>query len=355
MEEINKELKNVIDNNTIIKDNLLNLIKDNSIKSDIKEIIIQINESLNRFLSVIKNNYEKSFQLVEAGYKSIQNSNSDKKGGADEVPKKAEDEVSKKAEDEVPKKAEDEVPKKTEDVEKVKVSDELENLLNNAIDNLKLLNSNYLLPLRTDTILENNPNMSSMAVDPSLFERLYNSYINRKNKVGDFIASKELHGEMSSYSLLAREALEISMIDKAIFVFVIMIIRFIALQIIKALVLKNKIHTINVALFGYLGMYILIFIAFVMFVNLDMYRLRIVFNYVNMHAHINLILTHVAMAVGFSLMISYIINIVNIPKIKTSNSNLGSEISNINKDTILYRLEIITGITFLFLAILVFA
>ena len=334
IESVDTDFKKLIDNNNTIRDNLLELTTDGTTKSEIKQLMQEVNDSLNGFLSLLKNNYEKSFQIVEAAYISIQNQNSNlnKKGGEG---------TDASTNTEIP------------NINNTK-SDELVELLNNSIDILKKLNSNYLLPLQSDTIVKSTPGLSSMTVEPTLFQRLYNNYISRKNQVGDFVASKELHDQMSSNSLIPREALQISGIDKAIFIFVILILRMIAMTIMRQLIINNKIKTINTALLGYLGIYIMLFIAFVMFVNLDMYRLRIVFNYVNMHAHVNLILTHVLMISSFCFIISYLITIINVPQFNKGKSTAdGSDMSTIGKDTLLYRLEIITGITFIFTAVTV--
>ena len=70
----------------------------------------------------------------------------------------------------------------------------------------------------------------------TLFKTLYNSYINRKNKTNQQIASNELLEEITANGLNPREALKITKIDISIFIFATLILRMISNQLVYLLI-----------------------------------------------------------------------------------------------------------------------
>jgi hypothetical protein len=143
--------------------------------------------------------------------------------------------------------------------------------------------------------------------------------------------------------------LEVTKLDKTIFVFVTLFIRLFALTIAEYMIERGVINTMPKALGAFVGLYLLLFVLFVLMVNLDIYRMRIVFNYVNFHANSGLVYSHIGMLILFTVIIYIIMRNVNFP-IK------GIEVKAITeeeKSNLIYRTELLTMIVWLFLVILI--
>lgn len=196
---------------------------------------------------------------------------------------------------------------------------------------------------------QSNPVMAAAVSEPSIFAGIYNDYLDRRNAVGTFVASKELSQQLHNNALIPREVLAVTKLDKTVFVFVTLFIRLFALTIAEYTIEKGVINTMPKALAMFVGLYLLIFVLFVVLVNLDVYRMRIIFNYVNFHANSGLVYSHIGMLVLFTTIIYIIMRNVNFP-IK------GIEVKAITeeeKSNLIYRLEVLTMIVWLFLVILI--
>jgi hypothetical protein len=203
--------------------------------------------------------------------------------------------------------------------------------------------------LDTIYLRQNNPVMSAAVNEPSLISMLYNDYQDRRNRVGPFVAAQELSQQLHNNSLVPREVLAVSTLDKTVFVFVTLFIRLFALSIAELLIERGWLKTMAASLATFIGLYTVIFVLFVLLVNLDVYRMRILFNYVNFHANSGLVYSHIGMLLMFAVIIYIIMRNVNFP-IK------GFEITAVSeedKSHLIYRLEILTMLVWLFLVILV--
>lgn len=208
---------------------------------------------------------------------------------------------------------------------------------------------NIVKELDSIYLRQSNPVMAAAVSEPSIFAGLYNDYLDRRNKVGSFVASQELAQQMRNNALIPREVLAVSKLDKTVFVFVTLFIRLFALTIAEYMIERGVINTMPKALGAFVGLYLLIFVLFVLMVNLDIYRMRIVFNYVNFHANAGLVYSHIGMLVLFTIIIYIIMRNVNFP-IK------GMEIKAITeeeKSNLIYRMELLTMIVWLFLVIVI--
>lgn len=196
---------------------------------------------------------------------------------------------------------------------------------------------------------QNNPVFAAAMAEPSIFAGLYNDYLDRRNRVGSFVASQELSQQLRNNALIPREVLAISKLDKTVFVFVTLFIRLFALTIAEYMIERGVINSMPKALAAFVGFYLFLFVVFVVLVNMDVYRMRIVFNYVNFHANSGRVYSHIGMLVLFVIVIYIIMRNVNFP-IK------GIELKAITeeeKSNLIYRLEILTMIVWLFLVILI--
>jgi len=104
-----------------------------------------------------------------------------------------------------------------------------------------------------------------------------------------------------------------------------------------------------VALTGFLVIYSLIFIAFVAFVNLDMYKMRIIFNYVNLHGNSSVILSHLGILLIFSFTIFTLLWNINVPIQGLKQEAINDE----EKSYLMYLLDIITMIIWLFMLLFI--
>jgi len=192
---------------------------------------------------------------------------------------------------------------------------------------------------------------SSAMGEPGLLSRIYNQYTERRQEYNQnpMIAATELTESLRSNNMLPREVLKVSPIDKTIFIFITLFIRMISLSIVGYMIEKGTIKGIQWGLAAFLLIYIGFFVGFVLLVNLDTYRLRIVFNYINFHANSANVYSHLISLVIFSILIFIIMWNVNfpVPGIKIV------AITDEEKALLTYRLEVLTMIVWLFLSIIV--
>ena len=199
-----------------------------------------------------------------------------------------------------------------------------------------------------------NPNFAAaVSSQPSLLKTLYDSYVleNESDVSGaaKFKAADKLLTELDSNDLIPDKVLAITTTDKIIFVFITLFIRFFSTQVIDALIERSVVKRITVALTGFLVIYSLIFIAFVAFVNLDMYKMRIIFNYVNLHGNSSVILSHLGILLIFSFTIFTLLWNINVPIQGLKQEAINDE----EKSYLMYLLDIITMIIWLFMLLFI--
>ena len=192
---------------------------------------------------------------------------------------------------------------------------------------------------------------ASPAGEPGILGRIYNQYLDDKQNYNQnpVVAAMKLTESLRSNNMLPREVLKVSAMDKTVFIFVTLFIRLIALSITGYMVDRGTISRMQWALATFLMIYIFFFVAFVLLVNLDTYRLRIVFNYINFQANAGNVYAHLTSLVIFSLLIFIIMWNVNFP---TPGMKLLA-ISDEEKAQLVYRLEVLTMIVWLFLTLIV--
>jgi hypothetical protein len=191
--------------------------------------------------------------------------------------------------------------------------------------------------------------------EPSMFVQLYNKYIEDRAdpKISKLEASEGLTESVNANQLSPRDILKPTIVDKTVFVAVTLIIRLFAVSLTNFLIDKKRVKTVEVALGVYLGIYIAIFILFVLVVNLDIYRMRIVFNYINVHGGYSAVTGHIMVALLFSALIFIIlrnIRIIGNPNnTKIIEARTAEERANLRK-----RISVISMIIFIFTTIIVY-
>ena len=123
-----------------------------------------------------------------------------------------------------------------------------------------------------------------------------------------------------------------------------LLLRLFAISAVEYMIGKDWIKTLNTAVLAFSVTYTILFIAFVLIVNIDLYRLRIVFNFVNMHGNTSGIISHLIELWIFMFVIMIVIQNINIP---VPGFQQLFAMSEENKAYLMYRLEMITAITWL--------
>jgi hypothetical protein len=204
---------------------------------------------------------------------------------------------------------------------------------------------------------EYNDGIKSYSVNNKKQE--YLTYINEGEKLKNKILLNELDPEI---------VLKITFQDKVVFVALMFAIRTILMVIFEFLIEYNLVKSLRYAIIIYAGLYVLLLLLFTAFVNLDSYKLRIVFNYLNMHINTSNLILHIILFIIFSFLVIVIIqtdNFVNnlgdvfdftyiynyIYTFNFNNILSGEFENNLSKDEkmkLQYRLDIISTLIFIF-------
>ena len=204
---------------------------------------------------------------------------------------------------------------------------------------------------------EYNDGIKSYSVNNKKQE--YLTYINEGEKLKNKILLNELDPEI---------VLKITFQDKVVFVALMFAIRTILMVIFEFLIEYNLVKSLRYAIIIYAGLYVLLLLLFTAFVNLDSYKLRIVFNYLNMHINTSNLILHIILFIIFSFLVIVIIqtdNFVNnlgdvfdftyiynyIYTFNFDNILSGEFENNLSKDEkmkLQYRLDIISTLIFIF-------
>ena len=181
----------------------------------------------------------------------------------------------------------------------------------------------------------------------SIFSKLFEKYITTKENKdtgGDFVASKELINDLKSNDLYPDDILKIDMRDKFVFIAVTLFMRIISLIIIEIIIDRKIITRMDTAIFWYGITMTLFIIVFVLIVNFDSYKLRIIFNYVNFH-------------VGYSTTFSYIFQLwlfggmVYYMMLKINDDIISSATNDEDRARLKHKVQVISMITWFFLSL----
>lgn len=184
---------------------------------------------------------------------------------------------------------------------------------------------------------------------PSLFSVLWRSYLDRRAKTGDTVASAELVAALDANGMVPRKALAVTPIDKTVFVFLTLVIRLLALQITWVLIQHNKIIRLSHAVAAYTAVYIALLLVFVAVVNLDLYRMRMLFNYINLHGNTGLLVAHIGLLILISIVMYIVSTNVNPVRAGLSVDGLSEE----DKVDVQNRLDLMSMLVWGFMTVLI--
>ena len=240
----------------------------------------------------------------------------------------------------------DDTPFKDKD-DKINFEDRKNNI-KKRFDNIKkdyrkLKVSTYIPnSVNKDIILDNFINDKG----DTLFEQILNDYSKDVKEKNQNIAKANFFESVQNNNLDPLKELEITFIDKLIFAFIVLFLRYAGLYITYKFIDNKMVKSIKEAIIYYSLSYVAVLFIFIFIVNIDLFRLRIIFNYCNLHINSTGILSHmiIIIIIGYIIYL-LIINLDNepIPTYLSKNENI-----KLKK-----KLDILTMIVLLFLLIFV--
>jgi hypothetical protein len=189
-------------------------------------------------------------------------------------------------------------------------------------DYRKLKVSTYIPnSVNKDLILENFINKKG----DTLFEQILNNYEKDVKEKNQDIAKANFYESVENNNLDPIKELEITFVDKLIFAFLIIFLRYAGLYITYKFIDNKLVKSIKEAIIYYSLSYVAILFIFIFIVNIDLFRLRIIFNYCNLHINSTGILSHmiIKIIIGYVIYL-LIINIDNepVPTYLSKNQNI---------------------------------
>jgi len=182
---------------------------------------------------------------------------------------------------------------------------------------------------------------------------------------------EKLHDRVIQSDLDPEIVLKINFRDKAIYIFLIFLIRTINIITLEFFIEYNLIQSLQYAIVFYGFMYLVIIIFLIAIVNYDSYKLRIIFNYLNMHINSpNLLVQNVLFIIFIILVyilvksddfLKYFGELLDFTNIyyyiynytKSLDDDYYTNLTQNEKLKLLYRIDIISMIIFIFSAFLV--
>jgi hypothetical protein len=185
------------------------------------------------------------------------------------------------------------------------------------------------------------------AGENSIFNKLYEQYIiekEDKENGGDFVATTHLIDKMKANDVYPDDVLEIDMRDKFVFIAVTLFMRIISILIIDLIIDRKLVTRLDSAIFWYGIIMTSILIVFVIIVNYDSYKLRIIFNYVNFHIGYSTTFAYISQLWIFGGMVYYIMLNIN-DNIITSATN------DEERARLKHKVQVVSMITWIFLSL----
>jgi hypothetical protein len=194
-----------------------------------------------------------------------------------------------------------------------------------------------------------NPMFNALGATSGLLDDIYNKYNQAKVSDGKLLAAIGLESMLAANNLIPSKILKVTVLDKVIFIFTTIFMRLLCNSLVEFMIGKGWINTISVAVIAFAGLYTLMFIALVIGVNTDLYRWRVVFNYINLHSNTGVMFTHIMMLWMLVLIILLIISNVNFP----TPGNVNQTSTEEQKAYLMYRLELVNMFIWIFMIIII--
>lgn len=202
------------------------------------------------------------------------------------------------------------------------------------------------------SFMERNSNSTALMStngEPSMFVQLYNKFIEDRAdpKKSMLEAAERIVNGTKVNQMYPGDVLKIDIMDKSIFIGLTLLLRMIALTIMEYMIDKKNVKTIQGALYTYLLCYSILFVGFVILVNLDLYRMRIVFNFINVHGGYGAVIGHAVMLWLFAILLFIILRNINY-KDKSQGSYQNQAITAEDRSNLKNRMSVLSGILWIF-------
>jgi|UniRef100_A0A6C0JNS3 hypothetical protein len=194
-------------------------------------------------------------------------------------------------------------------------------------------------------------NNADMSENNNIFSRIWNKYesdYTNKNKIKEEV-DDDFYNSVKINDLNPNKVLKISNMDKIIFIILIFLIRQISLLAANYVIENNILSSFYQIILFYITIYLIILLVLILWINLDTYKLRILFNYLNFHINSYGIITHISILIIFSIILYYYLKITN--KDLTQEKSKKYKLTETEKLEFKYKLQIITLIIFVFTSV----
>lgn len=254
-------------------------------------------------------------------------------------------------------------------------NDNLHNLMKNLKEDVEYLENNDDVNKSSDNSIDNGLNTGIYEDIWYDYSKAVNLQNNKKERWKNYLLylteGEKVHDRVIENNLDPQIVLKINFRDKSIYIFLMFLIRTINIITLEFLIEYNIMKTLQYTIILYGFMYLFIITLLVILVNYDSYKLRILFNYLNIHINSsNLLLQNILFIIFIVLVyilvksddfLKYFGDIFDFTNIYNNiykfNESLNED-SDINltqneKLKLLYRIDIISMIIFIFSAFLV--
>jgi len=183
---------------------------------------------------------------------------------------------------------------------------------------------------------------------PSMYQRLWDRYLEDVSDSDKLLEDSQdkLYTGYKSNNLDPNAALALTREDKVLFVLIVFVIRQIVLSIVDILIDRDIVTSLFMSLICYIGIYIGFLLVIMFIVNMDDYKLRIMFNYFNLHVNSNGIVLHIILIIGFTLIMYFLIYNMN----RNLDNPEKNTLTEVEKLRLTYKIELMTIAVFVFVA-----
>lgn len=219
-----------------------------------------------------------------------------------------------------------------------KINDQIKNIFDRYVKDF----DNKVKPSILRVINNRNGNVSK-------YENIWNKYVegvNDDSRLLEDVQDKFVN-QIQSNDLDPTQVLKLTRDDVILYIIIAFVIRQITLAIVETLIDKSIVNNLFYSLISYLAIYSVIITILVIVTNFDDYKLRIIFNYLNMHINKYGIIRHIMLLVGCTGLIYLLVYYMN-PDIHKLDKKQLTEVEKLN---LIYKLELITIAVFAFIAI----
>ena len=207
--------------------------------------------------------------------------------------------------------------------------------ITNIIDKyINLIQKRYLPTIRT--AIENQDGDKTFG---SKYNKIWNKYIENINDEDKLLEESRdrFYTSFKSSGLDPSIALVITRDDKVLFIIIAFVIRQITLHLVETLIDRGVLTSFYYSIVSFLAVYVGIIVLIVLIINLDDYKLRIVFNFFNMHINSSGIFGHIFMMICFSGLLFILVS-----NMATSTQFDKPTLTEIDKLNLSYKMELIT-------------